>query len=155
MRGKADFGFGRCLYCGEVFKRTGAAHSYCSTECRDAAYAESINAVDEIIKNAQPDEVDGWRACAICGKFFKPDCPRTKYCSPACVSEAKNLGKVRRRKEKIMRQARKKPERPPAPKTDGFTWADIRKVFAELGITSYHKALAILEQRRKEAKEND
>jgi hypothetical protein len=152
---KKVYGYARCLYCGEVFERTGAAQNYCSKECVDAAYAESCDVVDRALRECQSDTVDGWKVCAICGRFFKPDCPRTKYCSPACVSEAKNRGKVRRRKEKIMRQARKKPERPPAPKTDGFTWEDIRKVFAEFGITSYHKALAILEQRRKEETEND
>ena len=147
---KKGYGYARCLYCGEVFERTGAAQNYCSKECVDAAYAESCDVVDRALRECQSDTVDGWKVCAICGRFFKPEVEQQKYCSNACRDEAKRASKERHLNRR--KHPKKKPKTVEAEK-DGFTWADIRKVFAETGITSYAKAVEILKERRKKGEE--
>lgn len=148
---KKVYGYARCLYCGEVFERTGAAQNYCSKECVDAAYAESCDVVDRALRECQSDTVDGWKVCAICGRFFKPEVEQQKYCSNACREEGKKRSAENRRK---MRQRRPKPTgKAPERQSDGITWDEIKAVFAETGISSYYKAIEIINQRRKEEEE--
>ena len=149
---KKGYGIARCLYCGEPFERTGAANYYCCKECRDAAYAETSAVVDAALKECKSETVDGWKPCVICGLLFRPEFEQQKYCSNACRSEGKKRSAENR--AKIKRQGRaKKPAKAPEEKKDGFAWADIRKVFAETGITSYAKAVEILKERRKKGED--
>ena len=147
---KKGYGIARCLYCGEPFERTGAANYYCSRECRDAAYAETCAMVDAVLEESKADLVDGWKPCAMCGRLFMPEAAQQKYCSNACRDEAKRASKERHLNRR--KHPKKKPKTVEAEK-DGFTWADIRAVFAETGITSYAKALEILKARQKEGEE--
>lgn len=136
----SKFGKGICAHCGKVFERKRGGQVYCSVECRKGDLRAIRDRVDAKLYEGGEDAV-----CLWCGEWFKrPYKSRKQYCSVACKQKditARENGK------------RKKRGRPPKEaKTehkDGFTWDDIRGVLAEYKISSYHKAIAILEQKKR------
>jgi len=137
----SKYGNGVCPHCGKEFERKGGGHIYCSKECRSGAGRLIRDNVD-----AKIHEGGEWAECQWCGKWFKrPYKSRKLYCSTEC----KYQGMTATEKEKREKRKRRLGIKKAKPK-DGFTWDDIRKVFAEYGISSYHKAIEILQERQKE-----
>ena len=90
-----------------------------------------------------------WAECRWCGKWFKkPYKSRRNYCSPAC--RYKDLTATEEEKKE---RKKRKSESSKVAKKDGFTWDDVRRVFAEYGISSYPKAIKILEEQKKSREE--
>lgn len=136
-----DFGTGICPQCGAEFKRKSGIHKYCSEKCQKGSQRAKADKVNEKLLGESE-----WAECRWCGKWFKrPYKGRVVYCSDRCKYMDMTNGEHKKREK---RRPRKKPK---VEKKDGFTWDDIRKVLAEYGISSYSKALEILEKRRKEA----
>ena len=150
-------GKGICEWCGREFVKNSPTHVYCSKECIQNAKKETDKFVEDVI--FQSSDSKGWKECEFCGRYFKLDHCRSKaiYCSSECREAARRKHDYARKYERRMKGIKlpKPKDEPPQKKTDGFTWDDIRGVFKEYGTSSYHKALEILEQRRKEANEND
>ena len=137
----SKFGNGVCPHCGKEFERKSGVHVYCSKECRDGDSRRIRDNVDKKIH-----EGGEWAECRWCGKWFKrPYKSRKHYCSTACKYQGITATEQEKREKRKRKFAKKKTEQ-----KDGFTWDDIRKVFAEFGISSYSKALEILEQRKRE-----
>lgn len=145
-----DWGTGVCPICGKEFQKNSLTHTYCSVKCKDKRDYEAKKA-----KRAEkiPDILE----CKWCGKSFNRNGTRRLFCSAECQVQwhnAKTKGKFYAEKlERLNAPRKKRNKSAPAsnvPK-DGFTWDEIKGVFAELGISSYHKALEILAERRKEA----
>lgn len=136
----SKFGNGICPQCGKEFERKSWNHAYCSVDCLRGAQREIRDLVDAVLHKGGEDAVCKW-----CGAWFKrPYKSRKQYCCEECqykgmtATAEEKSGKRRPRKE------------PKVEHRDGFTWDDIRGVLAEYGISSYHKAVQILEQRRRE-----
>lgn len=138
-----NLGEAECPYCGKTFIKQGYTQIFCSKECQIANYKKKRGVADG----------DTWAICHWCGEYFKRvRGTRRIYCCAKCAidsASAKAKGKVWKehtKKVAIPKKRRKKTKQ----ETDGFTWDDIRQVFGEYGISSYHKAVEILKQRKKE-----
>lgn len=104
-------------------------------------------------KKAQSDRKGaGYRWCHCCGREFWSDYPFERYCSPECRAEISRKQKrnARAAKRKARQEQEQKKKNP-----DSISWDEIRAVLGELGIASYQKAIEVIEQRRKEAKEKE
>lgn len=143
-----DYGTAICPVCKKEFQKKSANHMYCSETCKKKSYYNTAALVDSVIHG------DGdWIECAYCGRFFlRPYKSKTLYCSEDCKIEARmqydtDQRFLRRMKGVKIRKESTTPSKARR-KKDGFTWDDIRAVFGEFGISSYQKALNILERRR-------
>lgn len=74
-----------CPRCGTSFKPTRKGQKWCSATCRKAVSKQTRRKADKRARRAEPPS---WalldRACACCGKSFKPKCNHQKYCSLKC-----------------------------------------------------------------------
>lgn len=96
----------------------------------------------------------GIRECVVCGRLFYSEWSFEKFCSHECRAEVQR----KRQKNRYVKgsYAAKREEKKNKKKDDNsISWDEIRAVLGELGISSYHKAIEIIEQRRKEAKEKE
>lgn len=92
------------------------------------------------------------KICPICGKAFLTPWWHKKYCSTACA-DLENRERKRRRKKKSPAAVRRSGSGSARKKPEAITWDEIRAVLAEEGISNYHEAVRIAEQRRREAEE--
>lgn len=137
----SKFGKGICAHCGKEFDKKSGVHIYCSDDCRRGDQRKIRDRVDAKIHEGGEDV-----CCLWCGKWFKrPYKSRKQYCRPECQYKAMTATEKEKRAKRRPRRSAKVEVR------DGFTWDEIRAVFSEYGISSYHKALEILAQRRNEA----
>ena len=153
-----------CPECGKEFLRKNMMQVFCCESCRDKSFLRGCEIV-EFDPEKEPQKTFTYTQCVICGRYFKPFAKRSnqRYCSEACKREGKRRTSQKHNRHEQIRKAREREEAkqkkqnacpPRKPEKDGFTWDDVRAVLKEFQISSYHKAIAILEQRKKE-KHND
>lgn len=135
------YGKGICPHCGKEFERKSGSHIFCSEECWKGNQRAVRDRVDAELYRGGEDA-----CCKWCGKWFKrPYKSKKYYCSNECKYKAMTAS------EEEKRRRRRKPKKvSKAGIKDGFTWDDIRQVLGEYGISSYHKAVRVLEERRRE-----
>lgn len=141
-----------CEQCGKGFVRTNGNQRFCSLKCRQA-FNNGIARKDLDIEGSGE-----WAICHWCGAYFQRK-PKTRqtYCSPECKADADKRNKgLRKWKAHRKKNGLAEGEKPPkVEKKDGFTWDEISAVLGEFGISSYGRAVEILEQRKKEAEEKE
>lgn len=147
------YGYTVCPNCGKEIEKLAPNHVFCSETCKMEAFRRGCETVNDL--NEVPEEERKlYRQCETCGKWFKPfsQMSTQKYCCFACQYKAKTeySEKYKREKRRQLSSVPKKVKKASKKQKDYITWDEIRAVLAEEGISSYHEAVKIADQRRRE-----